>query len=122
MRLPCGIIQELFERWFASQGLSTVTVPFDGRSDYGPFLDYNIPSGGLFTGAEHVKSEEEAELFGGYVGVPYDPCYHRACDTLTNLNLRVLKQNVEAIAVLVHRLSAEKDLEGLLAGEKSFDF
>ena len=121
MRLPCGVIQELFERWFSSQGLSTVTVPFDGRSDYGPFLEQGIPSGGLFTGAEHVKSKKEAKLFGGYIGVPYDPCYHRSCDTLSNINFKVMKENVEAIAVLVHRLSFEQDLEGLLAGEKALD-
>lgn len=122
MRLPCGIIQELFESWFESQGLATVTTPFDGRSDYGPFLEHGIPSGGLFTGAEHVKTEKEAELFGGYVGVPYDPCYHRACDTLTNLNLKVMKQNVEAIGVVVHRLALEKDLGSVLSGEKVLKF
>ena len=119
MRLPSGIIQDLFEEWFSSRGLSTITVPFDGRSDYGPFLEVGIPSGGLFTGAEQVKTEKEAKLFGGYVGVPYDPCYHRACDTLTNLNMKVMKQNVEAIAVLVHRLAHEKDLKALLAGKKT---
>lgn len=122
MRLPCGIIQDLFENWFSSQNLETVTTPFDGRSDYGPFLEQGIPSGGLFTGAEHVKTVKEAKLFGGYVGVPYDPCYHRACDGLTNLNLKVMKQNVEAIGVLVHRLAYEEDLASVLLGEKTLTF
>lgn len=42
-----------------------------GRSDYGPFLEVNVPSGGLFTGAEAVKTPEEAFLFGGEAGAPY---------------------------------------------------
>ncbi|MFC5822465.1 hypothetical protein [Nonomuraea insulae] len=50
---------------------------FDGRSDYGPFIATGVPSG-LFTGAEGVKTAEEAALFGGTAGQPYDPCYHQA--------------------------------------------
>lgn len=42
-----------------------------GRSDYGPFLEVNIPAGGLFTGAEVVKTAQEAVLFGGQAGMPY---------------------------------------------------
>lgn len=42
-----------------------------GRSDYGPFLQVNIPAGGLFTGAEVVKTAQEAVLFGGQAGMPY---------------------------------------------------
>ena len=34
--------------------------PFDGRSDYGPFIAVGIPAGGLFTGAEGVKTAEQA--------------------------------------------------------------
>ncbi len=44
-------------------------VAFDGRSDYGPFLDVGIPSGGLFTGAEKFKTEEQAARYGGTAGI-----------------------------------------------------
>jgi Zn-dependent M28 family amino/carboxypeptidase len=45
-----------------------VDTVFSGRSDYGPFIALNVPAGGLFTGAEGVKTAEEAALFGGTVG------------------------------------------------------
>lgn len=55
-------IEHVFEKYFKSVGLNTVPSEFDGRSDYGPFLDVGIPSGGLFTGAEGVKTAEEKKL------------------------------------------------------------
>ena len=51
--------EAFFEDWFASNGLNSVPTEFSGRSDYGPFLDAGIPAGGLFTGAEVEKTEEE---------------------------------------------------------------
>ena len=58
-----------------------------GARDYGPFIapGVDIPSGGLFTGAEGVKTAEEAALWGGTAGQQYDPCYHLACDTFGNV-------------------------------------
>jgi Zn-dependent M28 family amino/carboxypeptidase len=75
-------IEDAFLNWFGSQGLATDPTDFDGRSDYGPFIDNGIPSGGLFTGAEGLKSAEQAEVYGGIAGAAYDPCYHAVCDTL----------------------------------------
>jgi len=71
-------IEELFEEYFASQGLPSRPTPFNGRSDYGPFIaaGVGIPAGGLFTGAEGIKTEEEQGVFGGEAGVAYDHCYH----------------------------------------------
>ena len=60
---------------------------FTGRSDYGPFIAVGIPAGGLFTGAEGIKTAEEAAIWGGTAGAQYDPCYHLACDTFANVNL-----------------------------------
>ncbi len=53
-------IEELFLDYFASQGLATQPTAFDGRSDYGPFIEVGIPAGGLFTGAEGIKTAEQA--------------------------------------------------------------
>lgn len=50
---------------------------FSGRSDYAAFIENGIPSGGLFTGAEVLKTEEEVEMFGGEAGVAYDVNYHK---------------------------------------------
>jgi Zn-dependent M28 family amino/carboxypeptidase len=97
---PAGseAIERVFQRYFQRQDLATIQTPFDGRSDYGPFIDAGIPAGGLFTGAEDIKSNEEAELFGGTAGEAYDPCYHEACDTLSNVNREVLGQMTDAAA------------------------
>lgn len=102
---PAGsdTIERVFQRYFQKQGLSTTQTPFEGRSDYGPFIDVGIPAGGLFTGAEDVKTPAEAELFGGTAGEAYDPCYHRACDTLGNVNRRVLGQMSDAVAHAIFR-------------------
>jgi Zn-dependent M28 family amino/carboxypeptidase len=91
-------IERVFQRYFQRQGLATIQTPFDGRSDYGPFIDVGIPAGGLFTGAEDIKTNEEANLFGGTAGEAYDPCYHEACDTISNVNRTVLGQMTDAAA------------------------
>ena len=91
-------IEKTFERYFESQGLPYKGTDFTGRSDYGPFIATGIPSGGLFTGAEGIKTAEEAALWGGQAGVAYDPCYHQACDTYDNVNLDALDVNADAVA------------------------
>lgn len=91
-------IEQTFKKFFAGRSLATVGTDFDGRSDYGPFIAVGIPSGGIFTGAEGIKTAEEATLFGGTAGVAYDVCYHQACDTITNVNLTALDVNADAIA------------------------
>jgi Zn-dependent M28 family amino/carboxypeptidase len=62
-------IEHLFEDYFKEVGLITAPTAFDGRSDYGPFLEVGIPSGGIFTGAEGIKTEEQAKWWGGQAGV-----------------------------------------------------
>jgi aminopeptidase Y len=52
----------------------------------------------LFTGAEGIKTADEAAMWGGTAGIAYDPCYHQACDTLANVNLEALDTNSDAIA------------------------
>lgn len=71
---------------------------FSGRSDYGPFIAVGIPAGGLFTGAEGIKTEEQAQKWGGQAGVAYDPCYHQVCDTIDNIDRVALERNSDAIA------------------------
>jgi Zn-dependent M28 family amino/carboxypeptidase len=91
-------IETVFNSYFAKQKLSVKATAFDGRSDYGPFIDAGIPAGGLFTGAEDIKTAEEVELFGGTAGVAFDPCYHQACDTYANNNDEGLDQMSDAAA------------------------
>ena len=63
-----GLIESLFNTWFDSQGQASEPIPFDGRSDYVAFTKAGIPAGGIFTGAEKIKTEEEQNLFGGTAG------------------------------------------------------
>ena len=41
-----------------------------------------IPSGGIYAGAEGVKTAEQEQIYGGAAGSWYDPCYHQICDNL----------------------------------------
>jgi Zn-dependent M28 family amino/carboxypeptidase len=83
---------------FHMHGLA-VTEGSASRSgtDDASFNQKGIPTVGLFTGAGGTKSESDANLFGGAAGRPYDPCYHRACDTIDNIDRDVLEQNTHAL-------------------------
>jgi Zn-dependent M28 family amino/carboxypeptidase len=61
-----------------------------GNSDHAPFQRAGIPVGGLFTGA----------------GRPHDPCYHRACDDIDNIDTPILVEMTRAAGDAVERLSA----------------
>jgi Zn-dependent M28 family amino/carboxypeptidase len=91
-------IEKDFEDFFDANEQPHVPSIFSGRSDYAAFLENGIPSGGLFTGAEELKTEEEAALFGGEAGVALDANYHAAGDTIENLNLDAFLINSQAIA------------------------
>ena len=91
-------IEQMFLDYFRSQGLVTDPTAFDGRSDYGPFINNGVPAGGLFTGAEGIKTERQEAVYGGFAGLAYDPCYHQACDTFFNLSYEALDQMSDATA------------------------
>jgi Zn-dependent M28 family amino/carboxypeptidase len=91
-------IEDKFEAFYDSRGLPHTGTDFDGRSDYGPFIANGIPAGGLFTGAEGIKTPAQVTLWGGTAGQQYDPCYHLACDTFANVNTFALDTNSDAIA------------------------
>jgi aminopeptidase Y len=94
-------IEKTFEKFYTMVGESFVGTDFSGRSDYGPFIAVGIPSGGLFTGAEGIKTAEQAAIWGGSAGDQYDPCYHLACDTIDNISLHALDVNSDAVAYSV---------------------
>jgi Zn-dependent M28 family amino/carboxypeptidase len=100
-----GFIESLFTRWFDSQGEAHEPIPFDGRSDYVAFTNAGIPAGGLFTGADAVKTAQEQLLFGGITGEQLDQCYHQACDTIANLNLQVFGEMKDAAADALFQLA-----------------
>ncbi|MDL4773090.1 M28 family metallopeptidase [Actinomadura xylanilytica] len=98
-------IENVIEGYFASIQVPTQGTDFDGRSDYGPFIDAGIPAGGTFTGAEGRKTSAQAQLWGGTAGTAFDPCYHASCDGTGNIDDTALDRNADAIAHSVWTLS-----------------
>jgi hypothetical protein len=110
-------IQNLFKGFFADMGLPTDSGYFDGRSDYAAFMDHGIPSGGLFTGADAIKTAKQAELFGGIIGVPLDPCYHQDCDRLEQLagpGVVILQQCMQAMSFALETFAESPNIENFL--------
>jgi Zn-dependent M28 family amino/carboxypeptidase len=94
-------IEDLFESFYTLRNEPYDDTEFSGRSDYQAFIENGIPAGGLFTGAEEIKTAEQVTIWGGTAGMQFDPCYHAACDTFANNNLHALDVNADAIAFSV---------------------
>jgi Zn-dependent M28 family amino/carboxypeptidase len=93
-----SLIESVFNSYFGSNDLAIEATAFDGRSDYFAFINAGIPAGGLFTGAEDIKSAAQVEDAGGTAGIAFDPCYHAACDDIDNLSPIALDEMSDAIA------------------------
>ncbi len=115
--IPAGseAIEELFEGVYTSLGQRYDDAQYSGRSDYQAFIQAGIPSGGLFTGAEVVKTPAQQAIWGGTAGAQFDPCYHQACDTFANNNTTALDVNSDLIAyaALTYAYSTE-DVNGVV--------
>jgi Zn-dependent M28 family amino/carboxypeptidase len=98
--IPTGsdAIEDVYESYYTLVDEPYDDTQFSGRSDYQAFIEADIPSGGLFTGAEGVKTAEQTTIWGGTTGAQYDPCYHLACDTFANNNAHALEVNSDLIA------------------------
>jgi aminopeptidase Y len=120
---PAGsaAIEKTFERFFTElKGLPFKGTDFSGRSDYGPFIAAGIPSGGLFSGAEGIKTASEAALWGGTAGVAYDPCYHQACDTFANNSDFALGVNADAVAYAALKYAMDTSDVNSVKGKGNF--
>jgi Peptidase family M28/PA domain len=73
------------------------TERLGGSSDHAPFRRAGIPVGGLYTGS--------AERGPG--GRARDPCYHRRCDTIDNVDRRLLLEMTRAAAGALRDLSSQ---------------
>ncbi|HET9851439.1 MAG TPA: M28 family peptidase [Candidatus Limnocylindrales bacterium] len=99
------VIEGLLAQALNGAGLASVVVDIGGASDHLPFDQIGVPMGGLFSGANEVKSEEQAGLFGGTAGLPADACYHLACDTAANIDRELLEQLARAAAWTLGRFA-----------------
>jgi len=119
---PAGsdIIEAFFQAFYAQRGLAYEPTEIDFRSDYAAFFDSGIPFGGLFTGAEEIKTPEQASIYGGTAGEQFDPCYHLACDTFDNVSLEVLDLNADAVAASVLQYAMNTKAVNNVRGKGNF--
>lgn len=109
--------EKLFQDYFTNDvGLNHVPTAFNSRSDYAAFAAAGIPVGGLFTGAEVLKTVEEQRLFGGKAGVAYDVNYHGVGDNVSNLSMNAFIQNAKAVAHAIATYA--RSFEGLGVGKR----
>ncbi len=90
--IPAGSaeLEKIYTDYFDRVDQPWIDTEYSGRSDYQAFIDNGIPSGGLFSGADDIKTPEQVEQFGGTPGVFMDRNYHTARDTLENVNREAL--------------------------------
>jgi len=93
----------------AATGITAEVTRFEGDSDYAPFIDAGIPSGGVLSGDRQEKTAEQAERWGGQAGEVFDRCYHRACDRLDNIDSTALDHYTDALAGTVGHFAISID-------------
>jgi aminopeptidase S len=101
---PTGSLQ-LQQTLQAAFSVPTELTSVGGRSDHAAFARAGIPVGGTFTGAEVTKTSAQAQKWGGTAGVAFDRCYHRSCDTISNVDATALDRNSDAIAYTLWTLA-----------------
>ncbi|SES46566.1 M28 family metallopeptidase [Actinokineospora terrae] len=107
-------IEAAFHSFLNTTGTPTEGTDFTGRSDYGEFIANGIPAGGLFTGAEQLKTQAQADKWGGVAGVAYDKNYHGKGDNLGNIDRVALDRNSDAIAwVTASYAISTEDINGV---------
>ncbi|MGP3983962.1 M28 family metallopeptidase [Streptomyces sp. KR80] len=100
-------IEKVFKDWFAGKNVPTeIETEGDGRSDHASFKNVGIRVGGLFTGASRTMSSAQAQKWGGTAGQAFDPCYHRSCDTSSNISDTAMDRNSDAIAHAIWTLGS----------------
>ena len=53
-------------------------------------------------------SESQASEYGGSSGIAYDACYHKVCDTLSNVNQQALQEMANAALQVTLDLSGSQ--------------
>ncbi len=96
-----GVIEQVLAGYFEGNNMPVDPYILDGSSDQGSFMEAGIPAGGLFTGADGIKTEDQTAIYGGKAAKPYDSHYHTGRDILKNVSLTVEKQMLKAIGYTV---------------------
>jgi Zn-dependent M28 family amino/carboxypeptidase len=109
-----GQIERAFTDYFDHTGIPLESRDLEATFDYNAFVANGIPVGGLFTGADGLKTEAQADKWGGVAGQPFDICFHMICDNLGNVDRVALDRNSDAIAFVLgsYAISTE-DINGV---------
>lgn len=90
-------LESILLDYFAKNSLPAEATGFIGDSDYDAFFRSGIATGGLFAGDVGTKTSEQVQKFGGTLNQDHDPCYHKSCDSIENINQELLKEMAGAM-------------------------
>jgi hypothetical protein len=100
-----GDTEAALRRALDARGPAPASSSIGGASDQASFQRAGIEVGGVFTGASERVGAAEAKRFGARSGQPADPCYHRACDTLGNIDRPMVARVADAVEAAVRSLA-----------------
>jgi aminopeptidase S len=92
-------------------------VEGQGRSDDYSFQQGGIPTSGYATGASAQKTTAQAGKWGGTANAAYDACYHRSCDTTSNINATALNRSADGVAYSIWQLAVTTGGGGCTGGQ-----
>ncbi len=98
------LVEDLFVEALDHAGLESELLNLHGSSDHAAFADVGVPTGGLYSGSQEIKTDAQVERFGGSAGEPLDECYHQPCDTLENLSRTAIRIHAAAFVEVVTAL------------------
>ena len=99
-----GELKELILAGPSQRGSSV--EQYKDSSDYYSFAAAGIPAGGANTdGFGRIRDPRDGD---GEVDAPFDPCYHRACDDITNLDPSILRVMGDLVAQTTLELAVSK--------------
>jgi Zn-dependent M28 family amino/carboxypeptidase len=100
-------VMEVFTDYFESRDQLWIPTGWNFLSDQVVFIENDIAVGGVFTGSDEEKSDQQARLFGGEARRPRDPNYHQPGDDLSNIDLAALDTMTDAITYAATALAGD---------------
>ncbi|KAI9335195.1 hypothetical protein DFJ73DRAFT_962825 [Zopfochytrium polystomum] len=106
--------QALFEEAHGKENKQFAIEPLHGGSDHFSFLTYGVPAASFATGASNVATAQDRLRFGAVEGAAADPCYHKACDGVANVDMELVKTMARTAGDLLQSLGELKNLREVL--------
>ncbi len=98
------LVERLFIETLDDAGAASEVLNLHGASDHAAFADVGVATGGLYSGSQEIKTDEQARAFGGTAGEPLDACYHQPCDRLDRVSRTALRVHLAAFVEVVSAL------------------